>query len=67
MDGENVVTSCSTEDGRLILSSVSDSIYIASAMFDIGILKTGYTVCIRANDDFPKVLSEQPVTPLYMS
>ncbi len=67
MDGENVVTSCSTEDGRLILSSVSDSIYIASAMFDIGILKTGYTVCIRANDDFPKVISEQPVTPLYMS
>lgn len=67
MDGENVVTSCSTEDGRLILVSVSDSIYIASAMFDIGVLKTGYTVCIRANDDFPKVISEQPVTPLYMS
>lgn len=63
-----VVASCSTTDGTLILSATkTDSVYVASAIFDIGVLESGYTIRVRANEDFPQVITERPVGPFFMS
>ncbi len=68
MDGGSLIESRSTTDGTLTFSTTEvDSVYIASAIFDIGTLKSGYVVRVRANEDTPAIISGQPVSPFYMS
>lgn len=68
MDGGSLIESCSTTDGTLTFSTTEvDSVYIVSAIFDIGTLKSGYVVRVRANEDTPAIISGQPVSPFYMS
>ena len=44
-----------------------DSVYVVSTLFDIGTLKDGYTLRVRANADEPHGIIGQPVPPFYMS
>lgn len=55
----------STADGTLKLTHYVDSFYVVSTLFDIGTLKDGYTLRVRANADEPH--GGQPVPPFYMS
>ena len=57
----------STGDGTLKLTHDGDSVYVVSTLFDIGTLKDGYTLRVRANADEPHGIIGQPVPPLYMS
>ena len=41
-----------------------DSFYVVSTLFDIGTLKDGYTLRVRANADEPHGIIGQPVPPL---
>lgn len=57
----------STGDGTLKLTHDGDSVYVVSTLFDIGTLKDGYTLRVRANADEPHGIIGQPVPPFYMS
>ena len=57
----------STGDGTLKLTHDGDSVYVVSTLFDIGTLKDGYTLRVRANADEPHGIIGQPVSPFYMS
>ena len=57
----------STGDGTLKLTHYADSFYVVSTLFDIGTLKDGYTLRVRANADEPHGIIGQPVPPFYMS
>ena len=57
----------STGDGTLKLTHDGDSVYGVSTLFDIGTLKDGYTLRVRANADEPHGIIGQPVPPFYMS
>ena len=57
----------STGDGTLKLTHDGDSVYVGSTLFDIGTLKDGYTLRVRANADEPHGIIGQPVPPFYMS
>lgn len=57
----------STGDGTLKLTHDGDSVYVVSTLFDIGRLKDGYTLRVRANADEPHGIIGQPVPPFYMS
>lgn len=57
----------STGDGILKLTHDGDSVYVVSTLFDIGTLKDGYTLRVRANADEPHGIIGQPVPPFYMS
>ena len=57
----------STGDGTLKLPHDGDSVYVVSTLFDIGTLKDGYTLRVRANADEPHGIIGQPVPPFYMS
>lgn len=68
MNSGSVIASRSTEDGTLTLTATDvDSVYTASALFDIGTLEAGYTLRVRANEDTAAVISRQLVAPFYMS
>jgi len=54
-------------DGTLKLTHDGDSVYVVSTLFDIGTLKDGYTLRVRANADEPHGIIGQPVPPFYMS
>lgn len=56
----------STGDGTLKLTHDGDSVYVVSTLFDIGTLKDGYTLRVRANADEPHGIIGQPVPPFYM-
>lgn len=49
------------------LTHDGDSVYVVSTLFDIGTLKDGYTLRVRANADEPHGIIGQPVPPFYMS
>lgn len=51
----------STGDGTLKLTHDGDSVYVVSTLFDIGTLKDGYTLRVRANADEPHGIIGQPV------
>ena len=57
----------STGDGTLKLTHDGDSVYVVSTLFNIGTLKDGYTLRVRANADEPHGIIGQPVPPFYMS
>ena len=57
----------STGDGTLKLTHDGDSVYVVSTLFDIGTLKDGYTLRVRANAEEPHGIIGQPVPPFYMS
>lgn len=57
----------STGDGTLKLTHDGDSVYVVSTLFDIGTLKDGYTLRVRANADESHGIIGQPVPPFYMS
>ena len=57
----------STGDGTLKLTHDGDSVYVVSTLFDIGTLKDGYTLRVRANADEPHGIIGQPGPPFYMS
>lgn len=68
MNSGSVIASRSTADGTLTLTPTDvDSVYTVSTLFDIGTLKAGYTLRVRANEDTPAIISGQPVSPFYMS
>ena len=68
MNSGTVIASRSTADGALTLTPTDvDSVYAVSTLFDIGTLKDGYTLRVRANEDTPAIISGQPVSPFYMS